>query len=403
MNAYSTKRVQKSAGKCDVSGRPAQPPNKCPECNSTQTWKDGIRYTKTEQIQRFICRDCGYRFSESIHMNKNLEAYNVERRVCVSDKEMKNLPKVEPRTENRLAGATENNEQNIEGKIVDCLWNLKKAGCYAESTIKHTGYILRRLKRNKFNLLEPEEIKEMLASHEEWTQTYKQSISAAYARFTNFLRIPFDKPKYRPAEKLPFIPTEKEIDQLIAACGFRTSTFITLLKETGIRSGEAAKLTWNNTDLERKTIKIVPQKHGRARELRISETLISLLKKLPKNSPLVFSAKVQTIRSNFAKQRKRVAIKLNNPRLNQLHCHSLRHWRATIEYQRTKSILHVQQMLGHRNIKNTMVYTHLINFEANSYISRMTRNAKGARALIEAGFEYVCTAPDGLMLFKKTK
>ena len=50
-----------------------------------------------------------------------------------------------------------------------------------------------------------------------------------------------------------------------------------------------------------------------------------------------------------------------------------------------------------------MVYTHLINFEANSYISRMTRNAKGAKALIEAGFEYVCTAPDGLMLFKKPK
>jgi len=403
VSAYSTERVKKSERKSDVSGRPAQPPIKCPQCNSTQTWKDGIRYTKGGQIQRFICRDCGYRFSESSHMNKNSEAYTIERRVCVSDNEMKNLAKVETQTENRLAGATKINEQNIEGKIIDCLWNLKKAGCYAESTIKQTGYILRRLKRNKFNLLEPEEIKEMLAFHEEWTQTYKQSISAAYARFTNFLRIPFDKPKYRPAEKLPFIPTEKEIDQLIAACGFRTSTFITLLKETGIRSGEAAKLTWNNTDLERKTIKIVPQKHGRARELRISETLISLLKKLPKNSPLVFSAKVQTIRSNFAKQRKRVAIKLNNPRLNQLHFHSLRHWRATIEYQRTKSILHVQQMLGHRNIKNTMVYTHLINFEANSYISRMTRNAKGARALIEAGFEYVCTAPDGLMLFKKPK
>ncbi|TSA56802.1 site-specific integrase [bacterium] len=198
------------------------------------------------------------------------------------------------------------------------------------------------------------------------------------SRFTNFLGIPFDKPKYRPAEKLPFIPTEKEIDQLIAACGFRTSTFLTILKETGIRSGEAAKLTWNNIDFERKTIKIVPQKHGIARELKISETLIAMLKNLPKTSQLVFGAKVQTIRSNFAKQRKRIAMKLNNPRLNQLHFHSLRHWRATIEYQRTKSILQVQQMLGHRNIKNTMVYIHLINFEANSYISRMTRNAKGA-------------------------
>jgi hypothetical protein len=74
-----------------------------------------------------------------------------------------------------------------------------------------------------------------------------------------------------------------------------------------------------------------------------------------------------------------------------------------MEYQKTKSILQVQQMLGHRDIKNTMIYTHLINFEANSYISRIAKNAKGARALTEAGFEYVCTTPEGLMLFKRPK
>jgi hypothetical protein len=50
-----------------------------------------------------------------------------------------------------------------------------------------------------------------------------------------------------------------------------------------------------------------------------------------------------------------------------------------------------------------MVYTHLINFEANCYKSRVARNAKGERALVEAGFEYVATTPDGLMLFRKTK
>ncbi len=51
MNAYS-KRVQTSEGKSDIIDRPAQPPIKCPECDSSQIWKDGIRYTKTGQIQR---------------------------------------------------------------------------------------------------------------------------------------------------------------------------------------------------------------------------------------------------------------------------------------------------------------------------------------------------------------
>jgi len=105
VNAYS-KRVQKS-GKSDVSGRPAQPPIKCPECNSSNKWKDGIRYTNTGQIQRYICRDCAYRFSDPNHMDKNSEAYNVECRVCVTLTEgTKNLAEVENRTENRLAGAT---------------------------------------------------------------------------------------------------------------------------------------------------------------------------------------------------------------------------------------------------------------------------------------------------------
>jgi integrase/predicted RNA-binding Zn-ribbon protein involved in translation (DUF1610 family) len=435
---------------------------KCPECGSRQIWKDGIRYTTSGKIQRYLCRECGYRFSEPnvkvnvtsqtgelLHPGANLTEqmvgggktiskksldssflfrsenvrphnskpqsittagkdlnaflhYTSDCQVCVDEKKMKNLVKVETR-QKQAAGATKLTEKDIEGKIINCLWNLKKAGCYAESTIKHTGYILRRLQRICVNLLEPEEIKEILASHDEWSQTYKQSITAAYARFTTFLGIPFEKPHYKPPEKLPFIPTEKEIDQLIAACGSITSTFLRLLKETGIRSGEASKLKWSTIDFERKTLRVVPEKHGRARELRISDTLIAMFNRLPKDSQKVFRSTAKTMRCSFAKQRKRIALKLNNPRINQVHFHTLRHWRATMEYQRTKSILQVQQMLGHRNIKNTMVYTHLINFEANSYISRVAKNAKGARALTEAGFEYVCTTPEGLMLFKKPK
>ncbi|MCK4481630.1 hypothetical protein KAU55_00275, partial [Candidatus Bathyarchaeota archaeon] len=44
--------------------RPAQPPIKCPECDSLKTWKDGLRYTNLGPMQRYICRDCGYRFSD---------------------------------------------------------------------------------------------------------------------------------------------------------------------------------------------------------------------------------------------------------------------------------------------------------------------------------------------------
>ena len=63
VNAYLTKRVKKSDGKCDTSGRPAQSPIKCPQCSSQKTWKDGVRKTNFVDIQRYLCRECGFRFS----------------------------------------------------------------------------------------------------------------------------------------------------------------------------------------------------------------------------------------------------------------------------------------------------------------------------------------------------
>ncbi len=42
----------------------AQPP-KCPQCHSERIWRDGLRYIDEIPVQRWLCRDCGYRFSNS--------------------------------------------------------------------------------------------------------------------------------------------------------------------------------------------------------------------------------------------------------------------------------------------------------------------------------------------------
>ena len=36
----------------------------CPGCESKQIWRDGLRYSKCGVVQRYVCRSCGYRFSE---------------------------------------------------------------------------------------------------------------------------------------------------------------------------------------------------------------------------------------------------------------------------------------------------------------------------------------------------
>jgi len=55
-------------------------------------------------------------------------------------------------------------------------------------------------------------------------------------------------PRYRRIQKLPFIPTEGELDQLMASSGKKTGTFLQLLKETGMRAGEAWKLWLKDVD-----------------------------------------------------------------------------------------------------------------------------------------------------------
>jgi len=78
------------------------------------------------------------------------------------------------------------------------------------------------------------------------------------------------------------------------------------------------------------------------------------------------------------------------------------HWKATMEYAKTKDILHVMQLLGHKNIQNTLKYTQLINFHTDEYCCKVAKTVEEASALVEVGFEYV-TEIDGHRLFRKRK
>ncbi|MCK5631498.1 hypothetical protein KAH85_02970 [Candidatus Bathyarchaeota archaeon] len=60
------------------------------------------------------------------------------------------------------------------------------------------------------------------------------------------------------------------------------------------------------------------------------------------------------------------------------------------------------KLLGHKRIESTMLYTQLIDFSDHEYTCKVADSVKEAKALVEAGFEYV-TAFDGHRLFRKRK
>jgi len=107
-------------------------------------------------------------------------------------------------------------------------------------------------------------------------------------------------------------------------------------------------------------------------------------------------------RRSFSRQRKRIAQKLGNPRIQQITFHTFRRWKATMEYHRTKDILYVMKSLGHKNIKNTLIYTQLVVFKEDEYVCKVAKTVEEAKQLIEAGFEYVCDT-EGCQLFRRRK
>jgi integrase len=122
----------------------------------------------------------------------------------------------------------------------------------------------------------------------------------------------------------------------------------------------------------------------------------------PKNGDPVFAADSELIRRNYGKQRKRLAAKLKNPRIKQITFHTFRHWKATMEYHKTRDILHVNEILGHKSLNNTMLYTQLISFNDDEFTAAIAHTEEEACKFIEDGFAYVCDFGSN-KLFKKRK
>jgi integrase len=116
----------------------------------------------------------------------------------------------------------------------------------------------------------------------------------------------------------------------------------------------------------------------------------------------IFSVTADVMRRNFDKQRREIVFKLKNPGLRQITFHTFRHWKATVEYYKTRDILHVKEILGHKSLLNTMLYTQLIGSKNEDFTARVAHSEDEACQMVETGFEFVCDF-NGNKIFRKRK
>jgi integrase len=261
------------------------------------------------------------------------------------------------------------------------------------------------------NLLDPESVKDAIAREKAWSPNRKRNVINAYHVFIKTIGLAWEKPKCTVTRGIPFIPTEAEIDALIAGCSTRVATFLQVLKETAMRSGEAIKLEWKDLDTERRILTCnKPEKGSLPRQWnKLSQKLWDMVNSLPKQDIRVFRpGSLNSLKANFTRSRARLSFKLQNPRLLQIHFHTLRHWRATLEYHNTRDLLRVRDFLGHRFASNTEIYVQLdktiFQDQDQGYIVATALNIEDATRLVEVGFEYVTGEyQDGGTLFRKRR
>jgi integrase len=109
-------------------------------------------------------------------------------------------------------------------------------------------------------------------------------------------------------ETLPFIPSEREIDDLIAATSKYIAAFLQICKESAGRSGEVSRLRWTDVDFENASVRITPEKGSKPRLAKLSNKAIQMLNQLNRNHETMFIGHYKNSRNllrTFLRQRKR--------------------------------------------------------------------------------------------------
>jgi len=298
-----------------------------------------------------------------------------------------------------LPRATKNKPQ----AILNVLIHLHSRG-YAESTLKGLSKKLKHLNRHA-NLADPESVIKYISTKD--NPNTENLLANAYNNYAKYYNIPWEKPVYRKSESPIKVPTEENINHIINnVLSLKRKVAYGILKDTGIRPIELHKLKLENIDLERGLIYIRSAKHGNPRTLKLKTQTLANLKTLMAKMKPAFSqqlfASPDRLSMNWREERTRAYGRTGNPEFLKIRLYDLRHYYATKLYQTTRDILRVKTSLGHKNIQNTIRYTHIVSFKDEEYHSATAKTIKEAKELIESGFEFV-TDMQGMKIFRKRK
>ena len=194
----------------------------------------------------------------------------------------------------------------------------------------------------------------------------KQTVASLKFLFTDILKkeIPDSlNIRFRKEEKIPVVLSEKEVAAIIKAVNnLKHKVILMTIYSAGLRLSECLALTVADMDFDRNQIRIRQGKGKKDRQTVLSRTLLSEMKDyLIKFCPKIFLFEGQkggrysasSVQAIMKRAVKKSGIKKHAT------VHTLRHSFATHLLENGTDIRFIQELLGHKRLETTQIYTHI--------------------------------------------
>ena len=170
-------------------------------------------------------------------------------------------------------------------------------------------------------------------------------------------------PLAKSSTKLPVVLSKEEIIKMIEITkNCKHKLVLTFLYYAGLRLSEVINVQWNDLDFERGLIHLKKTKGERERIIFLHEKIREMLKwnEIQQNGLVFISERgnkynKRTIEMIVKHAAKKVGIN------KKVTPHTLRHSFATHLLEAGADIRYIQQLLGHKNLQTTQIYTHVAN------------------------------------------
>lgn len=167
----------------------------------------------------------------------------------------------------------------------------------------------------------------------------------------------------RPEFKIPKVFSQQDIKAMLNVCeNIKHKAILTTIYSCGLRLSELTNLMIKDIDSTQMTITIRQGKGNRDRVVVLSEKLLLLLRDyFVEYKPKEYLFEGQS-GGKYSERSVQQVLKqtLAKAKINKEgSVHTLRHSYATHLIEQGTDIRFVQELLGHKNIKTTLIYTHL--------------------------------------------